>query len=85
MKLKSILTGLALLVLASGAFAQSTTDAYLSEYEKEVKRIESLVTPSFVFFFNKGPQGQIQGGGSGVCISPDGWVLTNHHTSGKSR
>lgn len=58
--------------------------AFASQDESDVTRLlasqERLRTviaravPSFVFI----------GGGSGVCISRDGWILTNHHVAGPS-
>jgi len=36
--------------------------------------------PRFKFFFGERPQGQAQVGlGSGVIVSPEGYLLTNHH------
>ena len=36
--------------------------------------------PRFKFFFGEQPQGQQQVGlGSGVIVSPEGYLLTNHH------
>ena len=53
--------------------------------EDDLKRLEPLqkalhacidrVKPAYVFI----------GGGSGVCITSDGWILTNHHVAGDNR
>jgi serine protease Do len=40
--------------------------------ERRLREAIEAVKPAYVFF----------GNGSGVCISPDGWVLTNFHVSG---
>jgi serine protease Do len=42
------------------------------ELEEKVRSCCEKVRPAYVFF----------GNGSGVCISSDGWVLTNFHVSG---
>jgi serine protease Do len=44
----------------------------LEAFERELRALADRIRPAFVFF----------GNGSGVCISPDGWVLTNFHVSG---
>lgn len=63
------------LCLALPAAAQ---DKDLQEFEALQKKLHACVDrvkPAFVFI----------GGGSGVCISADGWILTNHHVAGDSR
>jgi S1-C subfamily serine protease len=45
------------------------------EIEKQIIRCAAVVQPAFVFI----------GGGSGVVISADGYMLTNHHVAGQSR
>lgn len=44
----------------------------LEERERALRAVCEKVKPAYVFF----------GNGSGVCISPDGWALTNFHVSG---
>lgn len=45
------------------------SNANTEAIDKEVKALVAKVYPAFVLI----------GGGSGVCISEDGWMLTNHH------
>jgi serine protease Do len=45
---------------------------HLEERERALRDVCEKVRPAYVFF----------GNGSGVCISPDGWALTNHHVAG---
>lgn len=40
--------------------------------QKEVQAVLARITPAYVFI----------GGGSSVCISEDGWILSNHHVAG---
>jgi S1-C subfamily serine protease len=64
---------LALLLLASAATSQDDEDLQkVLAFEARVRNIVERTKPAFVFV----------GGGSGVCISKDGWVLTNHHVAG---
>lgn len=65
-------TFLALLVMASAARAQADDAAALAESQKAVRDVVAKVSPGYVFI----------GGGSGVCITSDGWILTNHHVAG---
>jgi len=44
----------------------------IREIQKKLLAVCERVKPAYVFF----------GNGSGVCISADGWVLTNFHVSG---
>ncbi|RPH41433.1 MAG: PDZ domain-containing protein [Planctomycetota bacterium] len=44
----------------------------VQELQKKLHDVVEKVKPGYVFF----------GNGSGVCISPDGWALTNFHVSG---
>lgn len=41
-------------------------------FQERIQKLVETVRPAFVFI----------GDGSGVCISRDGWVLTNHHVAG---
>ncbi len=52
--------------------AQSVEESRAGALEELVENIAAEVTPAFVFI----------GGGSGVLISPDGYMLTNHHVAG---
>jgi serine protease Do len=61
----------ALLFLAAQA-APDEDLRRLEAFERELRSLADRIRPAFVFF----------GNGSGVCISPDGWVLTNFHVSG---
>jgi serine protease Do len=55
------------------ALAQDPSDAQKSqELQAKLQEVIAKVTPAYVFF----------GNGSGVCISPDGYALTNFHVSG---
>lgn len=45
---------------------------HFADFQKKLKDVTKKVTPAFVFFEN----------GSGVLISEDGWILTNHHVAG---
>lgn len=60
-----------LAVDTAALFAQAPASE-LRLLEKEVAAVSKRVEPAFVFI----------GGGSGVIISPDGWVLTNYHVAG---
>lgn len=44
----------------------------LQEHQQKLRAVCEQVRPAYVFFAQ----------GSGVCISADGWVLTNFHVSG---
>ncbi|MCY7316155.1 MAG: trypsin-like peptidase domain-containing protein [Rubrivivax sp.] len=47
---------------------------------KVARRNPHTDDPRFRFFFGERPQGQAQVGlGSGVIVSPEGYLLTNHH------
>ena len=55
------------------ALAQDKSDAEKSrELQAKLHEVIAKVSPAYVFF----------GNGSGVCISPDGYALTNFHVSG---
>jgi serine protease Do len=60
---------LAALLLAP---AQADPLERVDALERRLREAIDLVKPAYVFF----------GNGSGVCISADGWVLTNFHVSG---
>jgi S1-C subfamily serine protease len=55
--------------------AQDPVDEALQQalaFEERINEVVEKVRPGYVFI----------GGGSGVCITKDGWVLTNHHVAG---
>jgi serine protease Do len=54
------------------ALAQDPDLARVQEFQQKVRACVEKVRPAYVFF----------GQGSGVCVSPDGWVLTNYHVAG---
>ena len=60
------------LLCASTARAQTDDSAALAEQQKALRDVVAKVSPGYVFI----------GGGSGVCVSADGWILTNHHVAG---
>ncbi len=67
------------LVAIASLLAPATARGADAEIPDSVKRFEKRVTevvercrPAFVAI----------GGGSGVIVSPDGWVVTNHHVAG---
>ena len=62
------------LAACAAAWADDAT-AKARELENDVVRVVDQVVPAFVFI----------GGGSGVCISEDGYFLTNNHVAGDSK
>jgi S1-C subfamily serine protease len=64
----------AALVLAACAAAQEADLERLLAHERRMVEFCERVSRAYVFV----------GGGSGVSISADGWVLTNHHVAGPS-
>ncbi len=57
-------------------FAQDAKDVEkVKELQKKLHDVIEKVKPAFVFL----------GGGSSVCIDPDGWVITNHHVAGEQK
>ncbi len=57
------------------ALVQDTDLEAVQEFQRKVRACVERVLPAFVFY----------GQGSGVCISPDGWILTNYHVAGNRR
>ncbi len=71
------MSALFLAVLFScAAYAQDKEDAteYAKKVQESIAAVAAKVSPAFVNF----------GGGSGICISPDGLVVTNNHVAGRS-
>lgn len=69
-------TALLVLLAAGAALAQDPADGKdLAEFQAKLRETVAKVRPGYVFI----------GGGSGVCVSPDGWILTNHHVAGGQR
>jgi S1-C subfamily serine protease len=72
--MKKLLTAMILSLMLGGAFttAQDTApkpNATVKGHDAEVQALTAMVYPAFVLI----------GGGSGVCISEDGYFITNHH------
>jgi len=64
---------LLLCALCSPLCAQDDQDLEkVAELQKKVHAVVDRVKGAYVFI----------GGGSGVCVDPDGWILTNHHVAG---
>ena len=51
-------------------------DGGLAETQKRLRELIAKTSPGYVF---------VTQGGSGVCISADGWILTNHHVAGGAK
>ncbi|MFH1422808.1 MAG: trypsin-like peptidase domain-containing protein [Planctomycetota bacterium] len=79
MKTKYILCTILVILLFTGSvFAQDAKDSDIKkakEFEKDFMELVKKCSPAFINF----------GGGSGVCISEDGLVLTNFHVAGGSK
>jgi len=60
------------LLAASLLLSQDPDFQKVQELQQKIQAVVEQVSPAYVFF----------GNGSGVCISPDGYALTNFHVSG---
>jgi S1-C subfamily serine protease len=60
----------AALLMAATAGAQ---ESVLEKTQKQLRELIARVSPAYVF---------VGSGGSGVCVSADGWIVTNHHVAG---
>jgi S1-C subfamily serine protease len=63
---------------------RESPEEVLDAYSAAVTRVAERVGPSVVNIqvthpSRRGPRGVVQGGGSGVIIAPDGYILTNSH------
>ena len=71
--MKKLLTALAFALVIGGTAIQAQekvqTNPTVDKVDAEVRALVSRVYPAFVLI----------GGGSGVCISDDGYMITNHH------
>lgn len=73
--MKNKITSLAFLTLLVGAASPAQDDQDLQKvlaFQARLRAVVERVKPAFVFC----------GGGSAVCISKDGWILSNHHVAG---
>src|SRR5437763_742760 len=77
-KLLLIGTPLALAFALLGTAADPVKDTELDRV-KLVQKVRPAVVSVFMKEFQSDPRGRIAGGGSGVIIDPDGYVLTNYH------
>ena len=64
-----------LLLLCSTVSGQERDLERIRKRQAQLHACIDRVSPAFVFIAN----------GSGVCISEDGWILTNHHVAGHDR
>jgi serine protease Do len=70
--MKKVMTTLALMALLSAAATAARAEIStptVDTLDEEIRKLVDKVYPAFVLI----------GGGSAVCISPDGYFLSNHH------
>ena len=72
---RTILTATLLLSLAAGASAQVSESHMAGERQAIINEAIEKMLPAYAF---------IGGGGSGVLVSPDGYILTNDHVAGSA-
>ncbi|HEY3227145.1 MAG TPA: trypsin-like peptidase domain-containing protein [Planctomycetota bacterium] len=61
-----------LVILGLAGLAARQEGGAIDEAQKRLREVLARVTPAYIFI----------DGGSGVCISADGWMVTNHHVAG---
>ncbi|MBI4712610.1 MAG: trypsin-like peptidase domain-containing protein [Planctomycetes bacterium] len=71
--MKNLYKILFLCVLCIGVYPGGTVSSFAGQTEDQFIKTIEKARPAFVFV----------GGGSGVLISPDGYILTNYHVVGK--
>ena len=83
-----------LVVLTVLLFARTYSDAFAKSKDIDSKQIESVIAaikPTIVRVrvtmasYEEGREVKIEGSGSGVIISEDGYVVTNHHVAGRAK
>lgn len=73
--MRAITTAMAAALLMA-APATGQENGGLAQTQKRLRDLIAKVSPAYVF---------VTQGGSGVCISADGWILTNHHVAGGAK
>ena len=63
---------MAMMLALAGLAARQEPGGAIAEAQKRLREVITRVTPAYIFI----------DGGSGVCISDDGWMVTNHHVAG---
>jgi len=82
---------LAAVALASICLALSISDAMASPSRAAIDAAISSVKPSLVRIqvawaeYEQGREVKYEAFGSGVIISPEGYVVTNHHVAGRAK
>jgi S1-C subfamily serine protease len=74
MKMK--MAAIAILLGLAAPHAGGQDGGGLAQTQKRLRDLIAKVSPAYVF---------VTQGGSGVCISADGWILTNHHVAGGAK
>jgi serine protease Do len=73
--MKKLLPLIFIIWYASYGFGQDKDLKIVCKFQRKLQKLIKKVTPAFVFI----------GGGSGVCISKDGYIITNHHVAGMAK